>query len=324
MSAGIYLLYVLLGYKPMEKTKIIFLILPHIHLLDLAGPDQVFLEALGMGADLTVEYCSIDKPVITSSHLGIAKLKMFSRIKINKGDYVIIPGAEVKFMVSKSIPFEKEIGNWLRDGYDNGAYICSVCTGAFFLARLGLLNGKKCTTHWKRTKELKERYPSINLIEDILFTEDERMFTSAGVTAGIDLALYIISRLKDENFSFKVARELVVYMRRHGGDKQQSVFMNYRNHLHSGIHNVQDYVQQNINKKITLSLLADIACTSPRNLTRVFKKETGITVNYYITLIRKELLQKLANNPEISRKQMALLCGLKSERHIIRLIQNYS
>jgi transcriptional regulator GlxA family with amidase domain len=319
-----YCLSVALFYTTMAKVKIIFLILPHIHLLDLAGPDQVFHEAIEQGAELTIEYCSINQPVFTSSRLGIAKLKKFSKVKICRGDYVVVPGAEVAFLLSKHIPFEKEIGQWLQTGYANGAYIGSVCTGAFFLARMGLLNGRKCTTHWKRTKELKERYPAINLAEDILFAEDERIFTSAGVTAGIDMALHIISRLKGEHFSFKIARELVVYMRRHGSDAQQSVFMNYRNHLHTGIHNVQDYVQENINKKITLSLLADIACTSPRNLTRLFKKETGITVNYYITLIRKELLLKLAENPELTRKHMASLCGLKSERHVIRLIQNTS
>jgi transcriptional regulator GlxA family with amidase domain len=155
----------------------------------------------------------------------------------------------------------------------------------------------------------------------VLFTEDDRVLTSAGVTAGIDLALYILSRLKDENTSFKVARELVVYMRRRANDTQQSVFLSYRNHLNTGVHHVQDFVQENISKKISISKLADVACTSPRNLTRVFKKETGITVNYYITLVRKELLKKLVSSTDVSRKEMALLCGLKSERHIIRLLK---
>jgi transcriptional regulator GlxA family with amidase domain len=305
----------------MEKTKIIFLILPQVHLLDLAGPDQVFHEAVGLSAGLSIEYCATGTPVFTSSQLGFGKLKKFSKVKINKGDYVFIPGAEVSFLTAKSIPFEKEIAVWLKDGYEKGAFICSVCTGAFFLARLGLLNGKKCTTHWKRTKELKQKFPLVNLEEDILFTEDNRIFTSAGVTAGIDLALYILSRLTDENFSFKVARELVVYMRRQGKETQQSVFMQYRNHLHSGIHRVQDYVQENMHQKMVLSNLADVACMSSRNLSRVFKKETGITVNNYITLLRKEVLANLKTNPELTRKQMAAMCGLSSERQVIRLIK---
>jgi transcriptional regulator GlxA family with amidase domain len=302
-------------------TKIIFLILPEIHLLDLAGPDQAFLEAIGCGADLTVEYCSIEKSVSTSSNLNIARLKMFSKVEINRGDYVFIPGAQVNFLTAKSIPFEKDVSKWLSDGYKNGAFICSVCTGAFFLARTGMLNGKKCTTHWKRTTELKERFPLINLVEDVLFTEDSGIYTSAGVTAGIDMALFIIGKIRDDNFSFQVARELVVYIRRQGNDSQQSIFMNYRNHIHSGIHSVQDYLQENIAQKASLNELADVAFMSTRNLTRVFKKETGISVNEYINLIRKERIRELVKNPDNTRALMARQCGLKSSRHVTRLLQ---
>ncbi|MFT3908289.1 MAG: DJ-1/PfpI family protein [Ferruginibacter sp.] len=305
----------------MKKTRIIFLVLPHTHLLDLAGPDQVFYEAIDQGASISIEYCSIERSVSTSSHLGIGPLKNFSKVKITADDYVFIPGAETKWLTSRSIPFEKEVGKWLAEGYRMGAHICSICTGAFFLARLGLLNGKKCTTHWRKTAELKQRYPLIILQEDILFTEDERIFTSAGVTAGIDMTLFIIAKIKDENFSFKVARDLVVYARRKGNESQQSVYMNYRNHIHSGIHKVQDHLLENIQKKLTLVNLSEIAFMSSRNLTRIFKKETGITINEYISLLRKEHLQKLVLNPDITRKQMATYCGLKSERQVIRLLK---
>jgi transcriptional regulator GlxA family with amidase domain len=99
-------------------------------------------------------------------------------------------------------------------------------------------------------------------------------------------------------------------------------FMKYRNHLHTGIHEVQDYVQENISQKILLAHLADVACMSARNLTRTFKKETGITVNNYVTLVRKELLKQLSQQQNITRKQMAVFSGLKSERHVIRLLKN--
>lgn len=306
----------------MAKPKIIFFILPNTHLLDLAGPDQVFTEAVGSGADIKVEYCSPVNEIFTSSHLAIGRLKHFSSVKVSKGDYIFIPGADVHYLMQKRIPDEREAIAWMKDAYVAGASLCSVCTGAFFLAKTGLLNGKKCTTHWKRTDELQQRFPGISVTGNILFTEDERIFTSAGVAAGIDLALYILGKLRDDNFSFKVARELVIYMRRQGHEKQQSVFMNYRNHIHTGVHGVQDYVQENISKKISLSHLAGIACMSPRNLSRIFKKETGVTVNNYVTLIRKELLQNLGSNPDLTRKQMAGLCGLKSERQVIRLLHN--
>ena len=305
----------------MVATKIVFLILPHVHLLDLAGTDQVFYEAIDHGAELTLEYCSINKEVTTSTRLVFGNLTHFSKVKVRRGDYLFIPGAEMFFLTSKSLAAEKELIQWVKNSYEEGCYICSVCTGAFFLALTGLLHGKKCTTHWKRTGELQKKYASAKVIENILFTEDERIYTSAGVTAGIDMALYILGKLKGDNFSYKIARELVVYIRRQGSDSQQSVFMSYRNHIHTGIQKVQDYLQENIHKKVTLTELADIACMSTRNLTRVFKKETSISVNEFITLVRKERLEEFVKNPDLSRRQMAALCGLKSERHVLRLLK---
>lgn len=306
----------------MPHTKIVFLVLPHMHLLDLAGPDQVFHEAIEMGANLSIEYCSLGENTETSSEFPLGRLKHFRSIALQAGDYLIVPGASVEFLISKRMASEKELIKWVGSLCMRGVNICSICTGAFFLALAGLLDGRKCTTHWKRTDELKRRFPSVNLVEDILFTEDDRVFTSAGVTAGVDLALFILARLTDENLSYKVARELVIYVRRTGSEPQHSIFLRYRNHIHSGIHKVQDYVFENIQKKVSLVQLADKACMSPRNLTRTFKKETGITVNEYTTLIRKEMLREFVKNPDMSRKQMAKCCGLKSERQVIRLLNS--
>jgi transcriptional regulator GlxA family with amidase domain len=147
--------------------------------------------------------------------------------------------------------------------------------------------------------------------------------TSAGVASGIDLALHIVSKLTDDYFSFQVAREIVVYSRRQGNQAQQSVFLSYRNHIHSGVHKVQDWLQENLHKKSNLENLAEIACMSTRNLTRIFKQETNITVNDYITLLRKERIQKLLKNPDISKTEIAKQCGLQSERQVARLMQHY-
>jgi transcriptional regulator GlxA family with amidase domain len=305
----------------MAHTKIVFLVLPKIHLLDLAGPVQVFLEAKDYGADLSMEYCSLGENVLTSSEFPLGTLKHFSKITLAHGDYLIVPGADVAFLNSKKMAGEKVLIAWVKEAHSNGVNVCSVCTGAFFLGLTGILNGRKCTTHWKRTAELKRKFPSINLTEDVLFTEDGTIFTSAGVTAGIDLALFIVAKLTNDNISFKVARELVVYVRRAGSDPQQSVFMKYRNHIHSGVHKVQDYLQENTNQKLSLAQLADVALMSTRNLTRTFRKETGISVNNYMTLVRQVRLRELMKNRDMSRKQMAKACGLKSERQVIRLLK---
>jgi transcriptional regulator GlxA family with amidase domain len=306
----------------MPTTQIIFLILPQVHLLDLAGPDQVMLEARDYGANISIHYCSIQPTLTTSNHLPFGKLDHFSNIKVKKGDFVIIPGSETNYLLSAELNKETALLEWLKKSHEKQVNLCSICTGAYILAAAGLLDNRKCTTHWKHTSRLKQRAPKANVIDNILFTEQDGIYTSAGVTAGIDLAMHIVNKLTDENTTYKVARELVVYLRRQGNDSQQSVFMNYRNHMHSNIHKLQDWIQANINEKHSLTDFAEIANMSSRNLTRIFKKETGITINEFVTLIRKDKIKELLKNPDITREQIARQCGLKSERQIIRIIHN--
>lgn len=305
----------------MKPVKIVFLVLPRVHLIDFAGPAQVFLEAAGYGANISMEYCGAGLNVETSSNFPLGKLKSFKEVELSAGDYLFIPGAEVEYTLSKAMISQHELFTWVRDARSNHVNICSVCSGAFFLGIAGILDGLKCTTHWKRTAELKQRFPSIELMENVLFIEDDGVYTSAGVTAGIDMSLAILTKLTDDSTSFKVAREMVVYSRRGSSDPQLSPLMDYRNHIHAGIHKLQDYMIGNIAKKVSLSQLADEACMSTRSLTRIFKKETGITVNEYTNLIRKTMLRELSRNPDMTRKQMANHCGLRSERQILRLMK---
>lgn len=306
----------------MQNVQIVFLILPHTHLLDLAGPDQVFLEAQDYGAPIRVQYCSFTDELATSTHLPFGNIQSYSEIRLNAGDYLIVPGAEMKYLSSNNFISQKPLFQWVREAFECGVNVCSVCTGAFFLGEAGMLEGKRCTTHWKRVRELQERFLSAKVEENVLFTEDNGVFTSAGVAAGIDLALHIVSKITDDYTSFKVAREIVVYTRRTANHVQQSVFLSYRNHIHSGIHSVQDWLQNNLHVKSTLEDLAEIACMSSRSLTRIFKQETGITVNEYITLLRKERIHKLLQNPNISKSEIARQCGLQSERQVARLMNN--
>ncbi|MBK6536367.1 MAG: DJ-1/PfpI family protein [Ignavibacteria bacterium] len=305
----------------MKKTKFVFLVLPHIHLMDLAGPDQVFLEAAGYNAPFEIEYCSTEKSLSSSAKLPIGKLNHFSKIKIEENDFLLIPGAELNYLLSDEFKTNKSLFSWIRNCRDKKIKICSICSGAFVLAESGVLEGKECTTHWKRTKELQQLYPDIKVIENVLFTEDDNIYTSAGIASGIDMALYIVEQMKGEYFAHKVARELVIYSRRSGNQKQQSELLNFRNHIHSGIHKVQDWLQINLDKKASLTELAEIACMSDRNLTRIFKKETSLTVNQYITLLRKEKIGQLSKNPDNSRSIIAKQCGLKSEKQISRIIK---
>jgi transcriptional regulator GlxA family with amidase domain len=304
------------------KVKFVFLVLPQIHLMDLAGPDQAILEAIDFGADFEIEYCCLENNVITTAGLPIANLKYFSEVQFNAGDFLIIPGSNASYLISDEFKAQNKLLNWIIQNYNSGVKIVSICAGAFVLAECGLLNNIPCTTHFKRTKQLQELYPQTKVMDNILFTQQDGIYTSAGIASGIDITLHIIEELKGSYFAHLVARELVVYNRRNGHQKQESELLSFRNHIHSGIHKVQDWIIENINHKTNLNELAEIACMSERNFTRIFKKETDITVNDYITIIRKEKIKEFLKNPDLTRVEIASYVGLQSERQLSRLINS--
>lgn len=303
------------------KTQFVFLLLPHLHILDLAGPDQAIHEAIDYGAAFEITYCCLENGIVTTSGLPIGKVPHFSKITMKTGDFLIIPGAKASFLTDKSFKKNKSLFEWLQQLHQDGVNLCSICAGAFVLAEAGLLNHIPCTTHFKKTTELQQNYPLAKVAENVLFTEQNGIYTSAGIASGIDLTLHIIEQLKGSHFAHLVARELVVYNRRNGNASQQSELLKFRKHIHAGIHKAQDYIVQHINIKTSLPELAEIASMSDRNFTRVFRKETGITVNDFITAIRKEISGELLKNPDLSRIEIANRVGLKSDKQLSRILR---
>ncbi|RAV98926.1 GlxA family transcriptional regulator [Pseudochryseolinea flava] len=302
--------------------KFTFLILPEVHLLDLAGPNQVIGEAIDLGADFQIEYCGIDEAVSSSAGLGINNLTHFSKIKLKKGDYLIIPGSRVKHLQSRAFKTNKALFQWLRDVHEANVFLVSICVGAFVLGESGLLNRIECTTHFDVTEKLQTNFPNARVQENVLYTFDNNIYTSAGIASGIDLMLHILEKNTDGNFAHRVARELVVYKRRDGLHSQQSVYFQYRDHFHHGIHKVQDYLIENLDRKHYLIDLAARANMSERNFSRLFKKETGVTVNQFITNVRLEKIKSLIKSPDLSRKQIANRVGLQSEKQVTRLLKS--
>jgi transcriptional regulator GlxA family with amidase domain len=290
--------------------------------MDLAGPDQAIHEAIDYGADFEIEYCNLENNIISTSGLPIGNVKHFTEIEIQKGDFLFIPGSNASYLLSENFKKQTELLNWIRTIHQDGINICSICAGAFALAVCGLLDNISSTTHFKRTKQLQELYPKTKVIENILYTETNGIYTSAGIASGIDLTLHIIEKLKGSHFAHLVARELVVYKRRNGNSSQESELLQFRNHIHNGIHKAQDWIIENIHKKTNLINLAEIANMSERNFTRTFKKETNITVNDFVTLIRKEKINELLKNPNFSRIEIANRVGLQSNRQLSRLINS--
>lgn len=301
--------------------KMAFIIPPTVELLDLAGPVQVFTEAKFYGFEADLEFYQFRESPVSTSGLGFGKIANYIDAKLKEGDFVFVPGMDADYVRSISFKAEKAFFNWLKECSDNHVTVCSICNGAFALGHAGLLNNTECTTHWRRVNELQSQFPKAKVVADILYTKSNRIYTSAGISAGIDLALAILEDFKGALFTHKVARGLVVYHRRSGKQKQQSVYLDYRNHINPQIHEIQDLLLENLSKENNMDTLAARVGMSPRNLRRVFKEKTGITVLEYLTNLRIEYAKTMLNNPEYTKDYIASICGFKSARQLQRILK---
>ncbi len=298
-----------------------FIIPPTVELLDLSGPAQVFTEAKVHGMEIEMEFYQYSEEPISTAGLGFGKLASYKTAKLKEGDFVFVPGMDNEYV--NSIPFkaEREFFNWLKACSETGITVCSICTGAFALGHADLLKNTECTTHWRRVEALKTQFPQAKVVADILYIKSNNVYTSAGISAGIDLCLAILEDLKGALFTHKVARGLVVYHRRSGSHKQQSIYLDYRNHINPQVHEVQDYMIDNLSKENSIESLASMVGMSPRNLSRVFKEKTGSTVLEYLTLLRKEFAYTMLNNPEYTIEYIASKCGFKTARQLQRILK---
>jgi transcriptional regulator GlxA family with amidase domain len=301
--------------------KVAFIIPPTVELLDLSGPVQTFTEAKFYGMEIDIEFYQYQDNPISTAGLGFEKMKNYKEAKLKAGDFVFVPGMDNDYV--NSIPFkaEREFFKWLKECSDKGITVGSICTGAFALGHAGLLTDTECTTHWRRVGELQKQFPRAKVLSDILFIKSNNVYTSAGISAGIDMALAILEDLKGPLFTHKVARGLVVYHRRSGTHKQQSIYLDYRNHINPQIHEVQDYLIDNLSKENDIESLAALVGMSPRNLSRVFKEKTGSTILEYLTLLRKEFANTMLNNPEYTIEYIASKCGFKTARQLQRILK---
>jgi len=306
--------------------KIIFLVPPKVQLLDLSGPIHVFYEAIEYNAPFELYYTSIyqDKNKTTScAGLQFTNLIPYDEIVLSSSDYIFIPGINFELFSDNNFLSDcRFFFKWLREQHAKNVRICSICTGTFLLAEAGILEGKNCTTHWNRMEDFAKRFPNIELSKNKLFVIDENIYSSAGVTAGIDMTLHIIELELGIKYAIDVAKQMVIYFRRGEEDSQISAYLNYRNHMDNRVHEAQNYVMNNLEYPSTNIDIADSVNMSVRNLTRLFKKTTGITLSSYRENLRIErALQLLAEKNTL--ETVANACGLKSIHHLRTLIKKH-
>jgi transcriptional regulator GlxA family with amidase domain len=296
--------------------RVVVLMLPGVNLLDLGGPVQVFDAAAARGADYRIEYVADAAEVVSAQGLRLAGLGPLPAI--GRGDLVLVPGPRLRDQPGEALVTEPVLA-WLQAAHRAGARFAAVCSGAAALGEAGLLAGRRCTTHWELVEPMRRRYPTARVLDSVLYVHDGPVSTSAGIAAGIDLALSLVERDHGSMLTAAVARQLVVYLRRPGSSDQISPYLRYRAHLNGPVHRVQDHLAQHLDEPHSLAQLAAVANLSPRGLSRAFTAATGITPLEYQQRLRLELAATLLAETDLTVEAVASRCGFRDPRHFRRL-----
>ncbi|MGO4808224.1 GlxA family transcriptional regulator [Cupriavidus sp. 2MCAB6] len=295
--------------------KRIYLVLPpNVHILDLGGPMQVLGSVAALGISPVELVCVGPLKELTSFQgLALSAVRPLPA-RLVAGDVVIVVG--FKLAVSAlSTPEQQQIVRWLQTVAKprlGEITLASVCTGAFLLGEAGLLDGRNCTTHHDHLARLQQRHPLARVLSNRLVVDDGALITSAGVAAGIDLALHLIRHRFGTAAAIRVARENVVPFRRLGQDPALEVPLRYRDHHHPVIHAVQDFLTGQPASALPYRELAERFALSYRHLARLFQQECGVTLKQYQQQLRLDLARRLLKDSDWAVEIVAERCGFAS------------
>lgn len=211
--------------------------------------------------------------------------------------------------------------HWAREVAPRIDRLVALCSGSFFLAAAGLLDGQRAATHWSVAHVLQKSFPRVQVDADAIYVRAGRFYTSAGVTAGIDLALALVEEDFGRELALEVARDLVVYLKRPGGQSQFSVHLASQTTTHPGIRAVQDWMLIHLGEPMDLPQLALQASMSERNFRRVFTREVGASPLAFLENARVEAARRLLEDGDLPLKSVAARIGFSSEQSLRKLFQ---
>lgn len=199
--------------------------------------------------------------------------------------------------------------------------LAALCSGTFFLASAGVLDGKRVTTHWSVAQRLQEQFPSVSVDIDAIFIRTGNIWTSAGVTAGIDLALAFVEEDHGRELALEVASDMVVYLKRPGGQSQFSTHLMSQKTTQPNVREIQAWILDNLPQRLSVAMLAERARMSIRNFTRVFHQEIGLSTLEFIEMVRFERARQLLTDVSLPIKSVASRCGFTNDDHMRRIFQ---
>lgn len=285
------------------RRRVAFQIFPEFQLLDAAGPIAAFeiAERYRPGS-YELRLIAPQKGLVASTSGVTMNASAFGRAAAI--DTLIIAGGEG----TRPAALDPRIVKFVRRCGVEARRVASVCSGAYILAATGLLDGRPATTHWTRSRDFARRFPRVKLNADRIFTRSGKFWTSAGITAGIDLSLALIAEDLGEAVARKVAQQLVVYYRRPGGQSQFSTLLELER-ADGRFAPLLDHMRSNLRERLSVDELAAKACMSPRNFARMFQAETGTTPARAVMRLRAETARAQIESGGGSVQEIARNCG---------------
>jgi transcriptional regulator GlxA family with amidase domain len=298
--------------------EVYFVVLPRLVLLDLAGPAEAFRMAdRKVPGSYRLHFIAAAHSMQAAIGLELSSLEPLPP-ELTEDSMVVLTGV-TGGTVNLNEPATQRVIAWLQSGVTAPGMLLCVCSGSVIAGKAGLLAGRECTSHHAHIEELRRVAPDARVLDNRIFVEDGAVLSSAGVTAGLDLALHVIGAQLGPRVAAEVARDLVVYLRRSGTDPALSPWVQHRNHLHPAVHRVQDAVTRRPAASWTSNELAAVACTSPRNLARLFAEHAHCSPLDYVQLIRFAFAKELVTQSKLDLERIAVRAGFTSAQQLRRV-----
>jgi transcriptional regulator GlxA family with amidase domain len=287
--------------------QIVIVLFPGVQSLDVSGPVEVFFGAQRLLDAATYEIRTLSAdgaPLRTSSGLTLVPDGTLEQAP-RAIDTLIVPGGEG----TRATVRDDALLAWIAAASATARRTASVCTGAFLLAAAGLLDGRRATTHWASAEALARRHPNVSVDPDPIFVRDGHVWTSAGVSAGMDLALALVEDDHDSELALSVARHLVLFLRRPGNQSQFSATLASQQPEREPLREVQRSVVEHVAADHSVEAMAERAHMSPRHFARAFRAETGVTPARYVERVRLEAARRLLEDGAEPIAAVAGACG---------------
>lgn len=322
--------------KPIDKRtdkrgfpcRLDIIVYPGFKALEAIGPMSVFeyanihLQRQGKPAAYDVKIAAAQiGPVRSDTLMCLEATKAINPLAL-PDDAIIVGSRHIRDALEEN----GAIIDWVAHVAPKIQRLAALCSGAFFLAKTGLLDGKHATTHWSVARQLQHDFPAVQVDADAIFIRSGNLWTSAGVTAGIDLALAFVEDDCGHELALEVASDMVVYLKRPGGQSQFSTHLLSQKTAQTNIRELQQWILSNLHQRLPVSQLADMAGMSLRNFTRLFQREVGVSTSEFIETARLEFAQRLladVSEQAMPVKTIAARCGFASDDHLRRVFQKH-